>query len=316
MGFILVRVLVTGGAGFIGSNLVISLVKEGCDVTVVDDLSMGMMKNLKDVQGKIIFYKHDVCDHVFMHRVLDANFDYIYYLAAVASVVDSVERPYITHQVNQESVVNSLEYLRINHYFPKKFLFISSAAVYGNYPELPKKENGRVQPLTPYAVDKYASERFTIDYGTLYGLSTVVVRFFNVFGPRQNPSSPYSGVLSIVTKCLLKSKKFIMYGDGSQTRDFVYVDDIVRALIFISKKKETCGVYNIGYGEQNKLLDVIRQYEKIAGKRLDIEFKDPRSGDIQESMADVTRLKKTGFVAKWGLENGLKKYWRYAESEF
>ena len=118
MGFILVRVLVTGGAGFIGSNLVISLVKEGCDVTVVDDLSMGMMKNLKDVQGKIIFYKHDVCDHVFMHRVLDANFDYIYYLAAVASVVDSVERPYITHQVNQESVVNSLEYLRINHYFP------------------------------------------------------------------------------------------------------------------------------------------------------------------------------------------------------
>lgn len=107
-----------------------------------------------------------------------------------------------------------------------------------------------------------------------------------------------------------------MYGDGSQTRDFVYVDDIVRALIFISKKKETCGVYNIGYGEQNKLLDVIRQYEKIAGKRLDIEFKDPRSGDIQESMADVTRLKKTGFVAKGGVENGLKKYWRYAESEF
>ncbi|KRL71924.1 NAD-dependent epimerase/dehydratase family protein [Ligilactobacillus saerimneri] len=305
------KVLVTGGAGFIGSNLVIELVNKGYQVTVIDDLSMGIKANLTEVWDKITFYEHDVCDHAFMHQILDENFDYIYYLAAVSSVADSVVRPYETHQVNLESVVDTLEYLRVRDLHPKKFLFTSSAAVYGNYPELPKREDSRVQPLTPYAIDKYAAERYTIDYGTLYGLKTVAVRFFNVFGPRQNPNSPYSGVLSIVTKCLLDDEGFTLYGDGSQTRDFIYVKDIVNALIFISEKQESNDVYNIGYGHQTALLDVIRQYERVAGKDLEITFADRRAGDIAESLADVARLTELGFKPQWGLEKGLEEYWEY-----
>lgn len=311
----MVKALVTGGAGFIGSNLVISLVEKGYQVTVVDDLSMGVKANLATVADQVEFHEHDVCDHEFMHSILDEDFDYIYYLAAIASVADSVERPYETHQVNQESVVDTLEYLRVKGYQPKKFLFTSSAAVYGNYPELPKREDSRVQPLTPYAVDKYASERFTIDYGDLYGLSTVAVRFFNVFGPRQNPNSPYSGVLSIVTNCLLTDQQFTLYGDGSQTRDFIYVKDIVNALIFISEKTDSHGVYNIGYGKKHALLDVIRMFEEAAGKKLKIQFAEARNGDIQESLADITRLKELGFKSNWGLENGLREYWEYADGK-
>lgn len=310
------KALVTGGAGFIGSNLVISLANKGYDVTVVDDLSMGLTKNLESVKDKVKFYKHDVCDHQFMHRVLDQDFGYIYYLAAVASVADSVERPMETHKVNHESVVDTLEYLRIANLHPKKFLFTSSAAVYGNYPELPKKEDSRVQPLTPYAVDKYASERMTIDYGTLYGLNTVAVRFFNVFGPRQNPNSPYSGVLSIVTKCLVNDEEFTLFGDGKQTRDFIYVKDIVNALIFISESEKSNEVYNVGYGQQNALIDVIKMYEKASGKRLKLNYADARQGDIAESLADVTRLTQLGFKPKWGLEKGLAEYWDYTMEEY
>lgn len=304
--------LVTGGAGFIGSNLVFELLEKEYQVTVVDDLSMGLKTNLEEVIDKIEFYEHDVCDHEFMHQILDRNFDYIYYLAAVASVADSVDRPYETHKVNQESVVDTLEYLRVKNIKPMKFLFTSSAAVYGNYPELPKREDSRVQPLTPYAVDKYASERYTINYGKLYGLSTVAVRFFNVFGPRQNPNSPYSGVMSIVTKCLLNDQEFTLYGDGKQTRDFIYVKDIVNALIFISETPESNEVYNIGYGHQNALIDVIHKYEQTASKHLKIKFTASRTGDIAESLADVTRLTQLGFKPQWGLENGLREYWEYS----
>ena len=308
------KALVTGGAGFIGSNLVWALVEKGYSVTVVDDLSMGKLENLPKNE-KVTFIEHDVCDAEFMHQLLDENFDFIYFLAAIASVADSVANPYSTHKINQEAVVDTLEYLRLKNLKPKRFLFTSSAAVYGNYPELPKKEDGRVQPLTPYAVDKYAAERFTLDYGDLYGLSTVAIRFFNVFGPRQNPDSPYSGVLSIVTKCLLEDKEFTLFGDGQQTRDFVYVKDIVNALIFISENPASHGVYNIGYGQQNSLLSVIRRYEEIAGKQLKLTFADPRSGDIAESLADVQKLTQLGFEAKCGLENGLQEYWDYVCSK-
>lgn len=309
----MVKVLITGGAGFIGSNLAHELIGKGYQVTVVDNLSMGVKSNLDDIWDQITFYEHDVCDHEFMHGLLNSDFDYIYYLAAVASVADSVERPFETHQVNHESVVDTLEFLRVNKLSPKKFLFTSSAAVYGNYPELPKREDSRVQPLTPYAIDKYASERYTIDYGNLYGLNTVAVRFFNVFGPRQNPNSPYSGVLSIITDCLVNDSKFTLFGDGKQTRDFIYVKDIVNALIYISETQESHDVYNIGYGNQTSLLDVIKMYESVSSKQLNVEFAETRTGDIADSLADVTRLSELGFKPQWGLEKGLKEYWEYID---
>lgn len=303
------KILITGGAGFIGSNLAHALVDNN-EITIVDDLSMGKKENIADIDVK--FYEHDVCDHEFMHRLLSENkFDYIYYLAAVSSVADSVVRPLETHRVNQESVLDTLEYLRVNHLPLKRFLFTSSAAVYGNLPDFPKKESSHVQPLTPYAVDKYASERFTIDYGNLYGLPTVAVRFFNVYGPRQNPDSPYSGVLSIITKCMKNNQPFTLYGDGSQTRDFVYVGDVVDALIKISTETKESTVYNIADGGETPLIDVIHTYEDISGVKLNISYKENRSGDISKSKADISKLRKIGFKPSWSLHDGLKKYWDY-----
>ena len=304
------KVLITGGAGFIGSFLAHKLVKLGRDVTIVDNLSMGRKENIDDID--VTFYQHNVCDHQFMHELLaKGEFDYIYYLAAVSSVADSVERPLETHEVNQESVVNTLEYIRKKKLPIKKFLFTSSAAVYGNSPDFPKREDSHVQPLTPYAIDKYASERFTIDYGNLYGLPTAAVRFFNVYGPRQNPDSPYSGVLSIITKCMKESRPFTLYGDGSQTRDFVYVDDVVNALIAISKQSGKPRVYNVANGGETPLINVIHTYEKISGKKISINYEEVRNGDINKSKADISRLKEIGFQPRWSLEDGLKNYWDY-----
>lgn len=303
------KVLITGGAGFIGSNLAHALVKDN-DITIVDDLSMGKEENIADIN--VNFYHHDVCDSAFMHKLLSENkFDYIYYLAAVSSVADSVVRPLETHRVNQESVVDTLEYIRTEKLPIKKFLFTSSAAVYGNSPDFPKMETSHVDPLTPYAIDKYASERYTIDFGRLYGLPTVAVRFFNVYGPRQNPNSEYSGVLSIVTKCLKENKPFTLYGDGSQTRDFVYVEDVVDALIKIATETSKPTVYNIANGDETPLVDVIHTYEEIAGIKLNIIQKEARQGDISKSRADVSKLKGIGFKPQWSLHDGLTNYWKY-----
>lgn len=306
------KVLITGGAGFIGSFLAHKLVANDEQVVIVDDLSMGRVENFADIKDKITFYKHTVCDEKFMHELLlKGNFDYIYYLAAVSSVTDSVARPWYTHLVNQESVVNTLEFIRTQQLPIKKFLFTSSAAVYGNAKDFPKTEGSHIDPLTPYAIDKYASERYAIDYGRLYKIPTVAVRFFNVYGPRQNPDSEFSGVLSIVTKCLKHNLPFTLYGDGSQTRDFVYVEDVVDALIKIATETDKPTVYNIANGNEIALIDVIHIYEEIAGIKLDIIQKEARQGDINKSRADVSKLKRIGFEPHWSLHAGLTNYWKY-----
>lgn len=306
------KALITGGAGFIGSFLAHKLVANEDEVVIVDDLSMGRLENIADIQDEVTFYKHTVCDEDFMHDLLlKEKFDYIYYLAAVSSVADSVVRPWYTHLVNQESVVNTLEFIRTNELPIKKFLFTSSAAVYGNATDFPKTEDSHIDPLTPYAIDKYASERYTIDYGRLYNIPTVAVRFFNVYGPRQNPNSEYSGVLSIVTKCLKENKPFTLYGNGLQTRDFVYVEDVVDALIKISTETNEPTVYNIANGDETPLIDVIHTYEDIAGIKLNIIQKEARQGDINKSRADVSKLKGIGFKPQWSLHDGLTNYWKY-----
>lgn len=304
------KILITGGAGFIGSNLAKALVNNKNKVVIVDDLSMGQLKNIQGLN--VEFLEHDVTDKEFMHHLLKKyKFDYIFFLAAVASVADSVERPLETHAVNQEAVLDTLEFIHHNDLPLKRFVFTSSAAVYGNLPDMPKKETSRVQPLTPYAVDKYASERFTIDYEGLYGLPTVAVRFFNVFGPNQNPKSPYSGVLSIITDKLKNDETFTLYGDGSQTRDFVYVDDVVKALRLVATKTPKSTVYNVAQGGEISLLDIIKTYEKVANKKLKIKKMPERNGDIHKSVADISKIKSIGFKADWSLERGLRAYWEY-----
>ncbi|MFB9769836.1 NAD-dependent epimerase/dehydratase family protein [Lactiplantibacillus modestisalitolerans] len=303
------KALVTGGAGFIGSHLVDHLVEQGLDVVVVDNLSMGDLHNLRQ-RPEVKVYLEDVCNEKFMQQILqEEQPDYIYFLAAVASVADSIERPAETHMVNHTAVFRMLEYIRRSHLEIKQFLFTSSAAVYGNLPELPKREDSRVDPVSPYAIDKYATERFVLAYGELYDIPTVCVRFFNVYGPRQNPASPYSGVLSILTDCFKQQRPFTLYGDGTQTRDFVYVKDVIQAIWLITTSGVKHEVFNIANGVETSLNDILDTYEDITGRELAINFAAGRLGEVKRSVANIDKLVNLGYQRNWSLKQGLAQYW-------
>lgn len=306
------KILITGGAGFIGSNLAERLVKANDQIVIVDDFSMGLRSNIPDSQ-LITTYQADITDKVFMKDLLlNEHFDYIYMFAGIASVADSVVRPYETHQTNQEANIYLLEVLRKYHLPIKKVLFASSAAVYGNNPQLPKIETSPIDPLTPYAIDKFATERYLMDYGRLYDIPTVATRFFNIYGPKQNPSSPYSGVLSIISDCIKNDKVFKLYGDGQQVRDFVYIDDVIDALILLTKESDiNHEVFNVAAGKGTTLNDMIHAYEHAAGKNLQIEHLPVRTGDIKYSYADITKLRNLGFQPHYDIESGIAKYWHY-----
>ena len=304
------KILITGGAGFIGSNLADALIEDN-EIVVVDDLSMGKIENLpKSVN--LHFFEHSITDYQFMSDLLvEWDFDYIFLLAAVASVADTIERPMETHEINQDANLNILETIRTKHLKIKKLHFASSAAVYGNNPELPKKETSPIEPLSPYAIDKYATERFVIDYGKLYGIPTVVTRFFNVYGPKQNPESPYSGVLSLIVNAARNSKLFTVYGDGKQTRDFVYVKDVTNTLEKLMIDKSTnAKIFNVGTGKETKLLDVVRSIENIYQTKINVQFSDARVGDIRRSVTSISRITNVGCNIEYSLSRGLKQYTR------
>lgn len=303
------KILITGGAGFIGSNLIDALITNN-EIVVVDDLSMGKLDNLPNSEN-LHFYKETITDYKFMSELLVKwKFDYIFLLAAVASVADTIERPWVTHEINQDANINILEVIRTEKLHPKKVHFASSAAVYGNNPELPKLEESVIDPLSPYAIDKYATERFVIDYGKLYDIPTVVTRFFNVYGPKQNPSSPYSGVLSLISHALKKNTQFSMFGDGEQTRDFVYVKDVINALqILMTTETAVHNVYNVATARPISLNEVIKNFEKIASTKLNVRYTDARVGDIKKSYANIDSIKRLGYTPMYDIEVGLKEYW-------
>lgn len=308
------KVLVTGGAGLIGSHVVEEYQKEGHEIVVVDDLSMGSLTNIQDMSG-VTFYQESIANFEFMEKLLvTEKFDVIYLLAAIASVADTIARPYESHQINQEANLFILETIRANNLEIKKLLFASSAAVYGNLPELPKMEVSPVAPATAYAIDKYATERFVLSYAELYGIPATAVRFFNVFGPRQNPASPYSGVLSIIADTLRKNETFTLMGDGRQTRDFVFVKDVVRALRILETTDGTDGqVYNVATGHSRQLLEAIETFEKVSGKKLRRLDAPRRTGDIQESVASIDKLEKLNFSPAYSFESGVRLYWESLE---
>ncbi|MBW5473398.1 NAD-dependent epimerase/dehydratase family protein [Enterococcus gallinarum] len=308
------RYLVTGGAGFIGSTLVNNLEKNNNEIVVIDNLSMGKRENLNS-SPKITFFEKDVRNRDFVNKLFaEYQFDYIFHLAAVASVADSIERPFETHQVNMEATLDLLELAKETQKNLKRFVFASSAAVYGDDQVLPKSEISRIKPLSPYAIDKYSSEQYVLLYNTLYGLPTSAVRFFNVYGPNQNPSSPYSGVLSIITNHFKKIRNnekdvFTIFGDGSQTRDFVYVEDVLQALKLVSEKEEALGeVFNVGTGAPSSINDVLGIYESEMNIKPIIQFEESRKGDIKDSVADISKLKKIGFSPNYSLDEGIAKY--------
>ncbi|TNU78896.1 NAD-dependent epimerase/dehydratase family protein [Lactococcus lactis] len=305
------NVLITGGAGFIGSSLANVLLPQN-KVTVIDNLSMGDFNNLQE-SANLTKILGDVTDKKLLTKVFEENdFDYIFHLAAIASVADSVARPYETHQVNFDSTMMILEILRQNKKSLKRFVFSSSAAVYGDEPTLPKTEESTIRPLTPYAIDKFASEKMAMIYYNLYDIPASATRFFNVYGPNQNPNSPYSGFISILVNRLRENTELTIFGDGEQSRDFVYIEDVIQALLLIATSNQSLGeVYNVGTGIKNTINDLTKFAQKFTDKELSIKYDAARQGDIKDSLSDVSKLESIGYKPNYDLANGMKKYLNY-----
>jgi nucleoside-diphosphate-sugar epimerase len=296
--------LVTGGAGFIGSHLVEALVAGGCRVTVLDDLSSGRESNLAPVAGRITFMRGSICDRESVTKAA-AGCEVVFHLAAVVSVPKTVDDPLGSAAVNETGSLNMLEAARGAR--ARRVVFASSSAVYGDDPTLPKRENMPPKPLTPYAVQKLVVEYYLRVYQSLYGLETVGLRFFNVFGPRQDPSSPYSGVISIFMNKALSGELPVIYGDGRQSRDFVFVGDVVQALISAAKSASAPGkVFNVGTGKSltiSGLWEMIAALSGCGGKPVN---KPPRFGDIPHSLSAIdSAAADLGFVPRVSLEGGL-----------
>lgn len=283
------KILVTGGAGFIGSSVVEELLAEGLSVVVLDDLSTGKLENLPPEAETLRIVVGSILDAETVRDVMKGC-DAVIHFAAIASVQASVENPVLTHQVNFDGTLLLLEMARITGI--KRFLFASSAAVYGDASEGAVSENSPVSPLTPYAIDKLACEYYLKHYYRTFGMECTAFRFFNVYGPRQNPASPYSGVISIFASNSMAEKPLKIFGDGMQTRDFVYVKDVARILVASITNQAMIGeVVNIGTGRSTLLRDIIEQLSIILKKSIEVGYAGARPGDIRHSLADITLLR-------------------------
>ena len=298
------RVLVTGGAGFIGSHLTDRLVADGHDVRVLDSFRSGHRENLVGVAGRIQLIEDDVRDAAAVERASESC-EVVFHEAAVVSVPYSVEHPQETHDVNIQGTLNVLAAARRNGV--RRVVFASSAAIYGEEPTLPKVESMVPLPISPYGVEKLTSEHYLRTFSHLYGLETVALRYFNVFGTRQDPSSPYSGVISVFVKRLLAGEPVIIYGDGNQSRDFVNVADVVQANILAAMTSHVSGrVYNVARGERTTLSDLAEVLGLAMGSKVPPSRTTERPGDIRHSLADISLIRKElGYAPVVSLADGL-----------
>jgi UDP-glucose 4-epimerase len=297
------HVLVTGGAGFIGSHIVDRLVTDGCQVRVLDDFSTGHRENLA-AAGDIQIMEGNVGDPDTVAAAVD-GMDVVFHEAAIASVPRTIEDPLGSQKTNYQGTLNVLEAARKAS--ARRVVFASSAAIYGDDPELPKTEDMPARPLSPYAVDKLASEYACQMYWRLYGLETVCLRYFNVYGPRQDPSSAYSGVISVFADRLKNGVQPVIYGDGEQTRDFIYVSDVVAANIAAATQPEvTEEVFNIATGCKVTLNELLRVMAEQCGEASSPAYADARSGDIRHSLADISKaVDLLKFKPRVSLDEGL-----------
>ena len=300
------RYLVTGGAGFIGSHLCQRLCAEGHAVRVLDNLSTGRRENLTDILSEIEFVEGDIRDAALLAEVVQ-QVDCVLHHAAIVSVPASVEQPLVEQEVNAVGTLRLLEAAR--QAGVGRVVFASSASVYGNNPQMPKRENMPPEPESPYAVSKVMAEHYARVYSQLYGLEVVGLRYFNVFGPRQMPSSPYSGVISIFVARMRAGESPTVCGDGLQSRDFVYVGDVVEANMRASTTQGVAGrIYNIGCGRSASLLELIAAINQVLGTELVPAFAPPRVGDIRFSSADISRARtELGYEPKVGFAEGLER---------
>jgi len=300
------RYLVTGGAGFIGSNTVDELVKRGHSVVVLDDLSSGKEDNLADVRSKITFVKGSITDLEVVQKAIHQA-EYVIHLAARTSVPRSVKDPLETNRINVEGTLNVLLAARDNKV--KRVVFAASSSAYGETPTLPKTETMQPRPISPYGVSKYVGELYAQTFGYCYGLETVSLRYFNIFGPRQDPDSPYSGVLSRFATAFLEEQQPVVFGDGEQTRDFTYVENAVQGNLLACEAPSAAGaVFNIGTGARVSLNHTLDCLRRISGKKLPAKYEPSREGDIRDSQADIGKAREIlGYDPAVMFEEGLER---------
>jgi len=309
------KYLVTGGAGFIGSHVVDELVRRGHGVTVLDDLSSGKEVNLADARTKIAFLKGSITDLETAQKAARGA-DYVIHLAARTSVPRSVQDPIETNRVNIDGTLNVLVAAR--DVKAKRVVFAASSSAYGETPTLPKREDLPPEPISPYGVTKYVGELYAQVFGRVYGLENASVRYFNVFGPRQDPTSQYSGVLSRFMLEVIEGHPLVVYGDGEQSRDFTYVDNVVDETLRACEAAEASGkVFNGGTGARITLNQVLRLLEKITGKKIEAKYDSPRSGDIRVSQADISLARRIlGYEPKVLFEEGLQRTWDWYKTNY
>lgn len=311
------KCLVTGGAGFIGSHIVRGLLKRGDQVRILDNLCTGHLRNIEEVKGDIEFINGDICDETVVAKALQ-GVEVVFHQAALASVPLSLERPLDT---NRACVTGTLTVL---HQSAKagvrRFIYAASSSAYGDQPTSSKRETDLPKPLSPYAVAKLAGEYYCQAYFRSFGLETVGIRYFNVFGPRQDPNSPYSAVIPLFVTKILKGDRPVIYGDGTQSRDFTFVENVVHGNLLASTATGVGGqVMNVADGRQTTLLRLLELLSQMLGKSVEPIFEPPRVGDVKESLADISLARRLlNYEPQSSLEEGIQKtieYYRWLVSQ-
>lgn len=302
------RILITGGAGFIGSHLAEYWSTRG-EVVVLDNLRTGFRENLESIPHT--FVEGDVGDSELVERLM-RSVDVVFHLAALVSVPESVEHPELCVR---ENVLGTLNVLKAALKEVSRVIFASSAAIYGDNPVVPKMESMLPEPCSPYAITKLDGEHYLTFYARQFGLSCAALRFFNVFGPRQNPSGPYASAVPVFVSRSIKNEEIRIYGDGEQTRDFIYVKDIVGALSFLAEKKSVSGVFNAGYGESRKIGELAEDIVRRTASDSSIKNVPVRPGDVKHSYASADKLLDEGWVPRWRFAEALEETIAYYQEK-
>ena len=298
--------LVTGGAGFIGSHIASALVAKGARVRIIDDLSTGYQENISEIGGDVDFVHGSVADEKALRKAME-DVELVFHQAAIPSVPRSVENPRQTHIASVDSTFSLL--VASQEKKVRRIVYAASSSAYGDQPTLPKVENMLPEPLSPYAVAKLVGEYYCQVFTRVYGLETVSLRYFNVFGPRQDPSSQYSGVISRFIAALLSGEQPVIYGDGEQSRDFTYIANVVEANLKAAETPKGIGsIINVANGERITLKELLKEVQDLTGKTdVSVDYRPARAGDVLHSLADISRAREfLDFTPRVGLREGLQ----------
>lgn len=300
------KILVTGGAGFIGSHLVQALVERGEDIRVLDNLATGRVENMRQFRSQIEFIEGDIADEATVQRAVQDT-RLIFHQAALPSVPRSIKNPRASHDANLTGTLNML--IAARDHDVERIVLASSSSVYGNSPALPKVETLEPHPLSPYAVTKLACEHYARVFAELYGVSAICLRYFNVFGPRQDPTSQYSGALAKFVRCALEHKPYPVYGDGEQSRDFTYIENVVNANLRAGYAElDGSAVLNVAGGVRTTLNQIVDYLNELTGQNLPTEHGPTRAGDVLHSHADISHARALlGYVPTVDVREGLRR---------